>query len=94
MTGLGNTGLRDLLMEPVQRIPRYKLMLDGLLNHLSPHDPQKALLEEAVVLASRIASCEADEKTKKAAVLWSFTRNVEDFPVSTVCSTFVVATPH
>lgn len=26
---IGNTGLRELIMEPVQRIPRYKLILEG-----------------------------------------------------------------
>jgi len=71
-------------MEPVQRIPRYKLMLDGLIKFLPPTDSQRARLEEAVVLASRIASCEADDKTKKAAVLWSFQRSVDDFPVSLI----------
>lgn len=69
-------------MEPVQRIPRYKLMLEGLIKYMVPTDPQRARLEESVVLASRIASCEADDKTKKAAVLWSFQRSVDDFPVS------------
>ncbi|PWN53524.1 hypothetical protein IE53DRAFT_338631 [Violaceomyces palustris] len=84
MTGMGNTGLRDLLMEPVQRIPRYKLMLDGILKHMSPRDPQRARLEDSVVLASRIASCEADDKTKRAAVLWSFSRNVDSFPAGLI----------
>lgn len=27
--GIGNVGLRELLMEPVQRIPRYKLLFEG-----------------------------------------------------------------
>ncbi|EPQ30883.1 uncharacterized protein PFL1_01780 [Pseudozyma flocculosa PF-1] len=84
MVGLGNVGIRDLLMEPVQRIPRYKLLLDGIIKHMGPRDPQRGRLEDAVVLASRIASCEADDKTKRAAVLWSFSRNVDDFPAGLI----------
>ncbi|KAN0065296.1 hypothetical protein ACQY0O_001131 [Thecaphora frezii] len=83
-TGLGNVGLRDLLMEPIQRVPRYKLLLEGIVKHMDARDSQKGRLEDAVVLASRIASCEADDKTKRAAVLWSFSRTVEDFPASLI----------
>lgn len=78
---LGNVSIRELIMEPVQRIPRYKLLLDGLIKSLPPqHRDQKARLDEAAVLCSRIASCEIDEKTQRAAVLWSFGRNVHGFP--------------
>ena len=83
-TGIGNVGLRELLMEPVQRIPRYTMMLNGLIKYIPHSDPQRIRLEEAVVLASHIASCEADDKTKRAAVLWSLTRHVEDFPAELV----------
>ncbi|KDN38200.1 hypothetical protein K437DRAFT_259490 [Tilletiaria anomala UBC 951] len=83
-SGIGNVGVRELLMEPVQRIPRYTLMLNGLVKYMSQRDPQRIRLEEAVVLASRIASCEADDKTKRAAVLWSFSRSVEGFPAELI----------
>ncbi len=98
-SGIGNVGLRELLMEPVQRIPRYTMMLDGILRLLpSPLDTDagadagggaaaaedilasRARLEEAVQLASQIASCEADEATKRLAILWSFARHVDDCP--------------
>lgn len=80
---LGNVSIRELIMEPVQRIPRYKLLLDGIIKSLPPqYSAQRARLDEAVVLCSRIASCEVDEKTQRAAVLWSFGRNVHGFPVS------------
>lgn len=78
---LGNVSIRELIMEPVQRIPRYKLLLDGIIKSLPPqYSDQRARLDEAVVLCSRIASCEVDEKTQRAAVLWSFGRNVHGFP--------------
>ncbi|KAJ1021190.1 hypothetical protein NDA16_003976 [Ustilago loliicola] len=84
VTGIGNTGLRDLLMEPIQRIPRYKLLIDAILAHVEPRDPLRTRLEQAITLVSRIASCEADEKTTRAAVLWSFSRNVDSFPAELI----------
>ncbi|CBQ69493.1 conserved hypothetical protein [Sporisorium reilianum SRZ2] len=80
VSDIGNTGLRDLLMEPIQRIPRYKLLIDAILKHVEPRDPLRTRLEQAIAIVSRIASCEADEKTRRAAILWSFSRNVDAFP--------------
>lgn len=80
---LGNVSIRELIMEPVQRIPRYKMLLDGLIKSMpGAYLNQKARLEDAVALCGRIASCEIDEKTQRAAVLWSFGRNIHGFPVS------------
>lgn len=84
ITGMGNIGLRELIMEPVQRIPRYTMLFDGLIRNLPTTDPNRARLEQAVVLAGRIASCEVDDKTKRAAVLWSFSRNVDGFPAGLI----------
>jgi hypothetical protein len=83
-TGLGNVGLRELIMEPVQRIPRYTMLLDGLVRNLPTMDPSRGRLEEAIVLASRIASCEVDDKTKRAAVHWSLARNIDGFPAGLI----------
>ncbi|EST08250.2 Dbl homology (DH) domain protein [Kalmanozyma brasiliensis GHG001] len=84
VTDIGNTGLRDLMMEPVQRIPRYKLLIDAILKHVEQGDPLRKRLEQAISLVSRIASCEADEKTRRAAILWSFSRNIEAFPAELI----------
>ncbi|KAJ9475651.1 DH domain-containing protein [Pseudozyma hubeiensis] len=84
VTDIGNTGLRDLLMEPIQRIPRYKLLIDAILKHVEPRDPLRSRLEQAISLVSRIASCEADEKTRRAAILWSFSRNLDAFPAELI----------
>ncbi|KAE8269846.1 hypothetical protein A4X09_0g2490 [Tilletia walkeri] len=80
--GIGNSGLTELLMEPVQRIPRYKLLFAELSSlMLRPTDEhQLILIRKAMGTIDEIAMCEADEKTKQAAVLWSFSRNVDSFP--------------
>ncbi|KAI0832749.1 hypothetical protein BC628DRAFT_1407153 [Trametes gibbosa] len=77
-------GLRELLMEPVQRIPRYTLMFRTMLKHMGATDPQRARLLEADEIASRIALAEADDHTKRAATLYSLAGAIDNFPVALV----------
>ncbi|OSD04519.1 hypothetical protein PYCCODRAFT_1433391 [Trametes coccinea BRFM310] len=77
-------GLRELLMEPVQRIPRYTLLFRTMLKHMSATDPQRVPLLEADEIASRIALAETDDQTKRAATLYSLAGAIEDFPVALV----------
>ncbi|RDB22757.1 hypothetical protein Hypma_010026 [Hypsizygus marmoreus] len=73
-------GLRELLMEPVQRIPRYTLLFRTMLKHMAPSDPQRAKLVEADEIASKIALAEADEQTKRAAIFYCLTATIDSFP--------------
>ena len=57
---------------------------DAILTHVDARDPLRSRLHQAITLVSRIASCEADEKTQRAAILWSFSRNVESFPAELI----------
>ncbi|GBE79841.1 predicted protein [Sparassis crispa] len=77
-------GLRELLMEPVQRIPRYTLMFRMMVKHMAPGDPQRALLVEADEIASRIALAETDEQTRRATIMYSLSASIEDFPPALV----------
>ncbi|KIL70247.1 hypothetical protein M378DRAFT_156324 [Amanita muscaria Koide BX008] len=73
-------GLRELLMEPVQRIPRYTLLFRTMLKHMGPDDSQRAKLVEADEIASKIAQAEADEETKRAAIFYCLSTSIEGFP--------------
>ncbi len=73
-------GLRELLMEPVQRIPRYTLLFRTILKHMAPDDPQREKIVEADEIASKIALAEADEQTKRAAVFYCLTATIDGFP--------------
>nr|XP_031862275.1 uncharacterized protein CI109_002240 [Kwoniella shandongensis]KAA5529347.1 hypothetical protein CI109_002240 [Kwoniella shandongensis] len=79
-TGIGNIGLRELLMEPVQRIPRYTLLWQTMVKCMSPLSTQRAKLLEATEIASRIARCEPDAQTVRATVMYHLERNIDDFP--------------
>ncbi|WFD30744.1 hypothetical protein MSPP1_001768 [Malassezia sp. CBS 17886] len=84
--GLGNSGLRELMMEPLQRIPRYQLLIGNLVRHMPADSVQSARLQEASAAAGRIAAREIDGKTRRSAVLWSCQRAIDKFPVELVNS--------
>ncbi|CAL1700184.1 unnamed protein product [Somion occarium] len=73
-------GLRELLMDPVQRIPRYTLMFRQMIKHMAPSDPQRAKLTEANEIASKIALAETDEQTKQATIMYCLSATIDEFP--------------
>ncbi|KAF7355459.1 DH domain-containing protein [Mycena sanguinolenta] len=73
-------GLRELLINPVQRIPQYTLMFRTMIKHMAPSDPQRAKLIEADELASKIALAEPDEETKRAAIFYCLSATIDGFP--------------
>ena len=73
-------GLRELLMDPVQRIPRYTLMFRTMVKHMAPYDPQRAKLTEADEIASKIALAETDDKTKQATIMYCLSATIDEFP--------------
>lgn len=48
------TSLQSLLIVPIQRIPRYRLLLQELLNHTSPDDPHHTTIKDAL---KKIKAC-------------------------------------
>eukprot|EP01105_Mastigella_eilhardi_P007301 TRINITY_DN1879_c0_g1_i11.p1 TRINITY_DN1879_c0_g1~~TRINITY_DN1879_c0_g1_i11.p1 ORF type:complete len:371 (-),score=65.39 TRINITY_DN1879_c0_g1_i11:584-1696(-) len=48
--------LNSFLILPVQRIPRYKLLLEDMLNHTVPSHSDHKLLEEALVTIKAVAN--------------------------------------
>lgn len=58
------------------------LLVLAMLDSMSPYDAQRVKLEECIVLASKIAACEADERIKRATVMYCMERTVDGFPVS------------
>ncbi|KZT60783.1 hypothetical protein CALCODRAFT_84865 [Calocera cornea HHB12733] len=79
-------GLRELLMDPVQRIPRYTMMFRTMLEKMDPSDQQRAKLSEACDCANKVALCEADDPTKRAAIMYRLERSIEGFPPGLISS--------
>ncbi|KAL5529987.1 hypothetical protein ACEPAF_6244 [Sanghuangporus sanghuang] len=79
-------GLRELLMEPVQRIPRYTLLFQSMIKLMGANDPQRVKLMEAKEYASRIALAEADNHTRLAATMNCLATSIEGFPPALISS--------
>ncbi|KAL5487604.1 hypothetical protein ACEPAI_5712 [Sanghuangporus weigelae] len=79
-------GLRELLMEPVQRIPRYTLLFQSMIKLMGANDPQRAKLMDAKEYASRIALAEADNHTRLAATMNCLATSIEGFPPALISS--------
>ncbi|KZP00238.1 hypothetical protein CALVIDRAFT_533882 [Calocera viscosa TUFC12733] len=79
-------GLRELLMDPVQRIPRYTMMFRTMLEKMDSSDHQRSKLSEACDHANRVALCEADDPTKRAAIMYRLERSIEGFPPGLISS--------
>eukprot|EP00794_Sanderia_malayensis_P007578 gene7578-8417_t len=75
--------LQDLMIQPVQRIPRYVLILKDMLKHTSPEHPDYGLLqlalEEIKTLAERMnkGEMEADQAEKEAEKLRDIEATIE-----------------
>jgi protein ECT2 len=67
-------------MEPVQRIPRYTLLFRQMIKQMPAQDPQRSKLLEADELASKIASAEVDETTKRASMMYLLKTSIDNFP--------------
>ena len=79
-------GLRELLMDPVQRIPRYTMMFRNMIKRMAQDDPQRAKLVEADDIASRIALAELDDETKRGQVMYTLSSAIEGFPPALISS--------
>lgn len=73
-------------MEPVQRIPRYTLLVRQMVKLMAPGDPQRLKLKEADEIASRIALAETDDHTRNAATLSCLAASIEGFPPGLISS--------
>lgn len=63
--GVGKTQLSSFLILPVQRIPRYEMLLGDLLKHTSPEHADFPDLKKAVDLIKGVATY-VDEKKSEA----------------------------
>ncbi|TKA57036.1 hypothetical protein B0A53_00992 [Rhodotorula sp. CCFEE 5036] len=77
-------GFKEFLAEPFQRVSRYRLMIDPIIQHLEPGDPNIEPLQIASTILSDICSMEVDGATQRAAMFWSLKETIDGFPDSLV----------
>ncbi|GAA5878601.1 hypothetical protein JCM3774_004078 [Rhodotorula dairenensis] len=85
-TAQSTGGFKEFLAEPFQRVSRYRLMIDPIIQHLEPGDPNIEPLQIASTILSDICSMEIDRATQRAAVFWSLKETIDGFPDSLVDS--------
>lgn len=74
--------LQDILVEPVQRISRYAMMLRDILQ-LTPEDHSDFRgLNQACEKAKEIATMADDDRTKTATMFLSLYQSIKDSPVN------------
>jgi hypothetical protein len=74
--------LQDILVEPVQRISRYSMMIREILQ-LTPEDhPDYQGLKAASEKAREIATMADDDPTKTATMFLNLYQGIKDSPVS------------
>lgn len=64
--GCGGLDLRSLLIQPVQRIPRYRLLLSEILKYTTRDDPERPKLQRALELVMQVAATINDNIAKGA----------------------------
>ena len=52
-----------------------------MMNYLDQNNKQRQRLYQSLEIASKIASCESDEVTKRANLMHTLQRNINNFPV-------------
>lgn len=79
-SAVGRIGLDEMLMAPVQRMPRYQLLISQMLKYVpSPSRPRQRL-QAVSQMARTLALRERDAETKQAAIRWSVDRHVAGVP--------------
>ncbi|KAI5805014.1 hypothetical protein EDC01DRAFT_354531 [Geopyxis carbonaria] len=77
----GEQRLRSLTIEPVQRLPRYSLLIDNIVGLLEPGDASVALLNEARDTITAICSLQKSEKDERSATTRRLQAIVINWPV-------------
>lgn len=80
-------GIRELLVEPVQRLPRYNLMLGEILEYLPENDPDREKITNAMGIVNSIAMVKEDDNEKLAHAYFNMTYSIERFPANMISQT-------
>ncbi|KAI7861417.1 Dbl homology domain-containing protein [Spinellus fusiger] len=76
--------LQDILVEPVQRISRYTMMLKEILKRTAQDSKEHEELTDACNISSRIAKMKDDTPTKLATMSLSLYTSIKDSPCSLI----------
>lgn len=85
-TAGASIGIRELVMEPISRIPRYSLLITSLLTVTNEMNPAYLILREALSSVRRIGHMERDKKELSQEVIMKLASLVSSWPSNLVKS--------
>ncbi|KAF8245058.1 hypothetical protein K440DRAFT_556718 [Wilcoxina mikolae CBS 423.85] len=78
----GEQKLRSLIIEPVQRLPRYSLLIDNIINFLPPEHNSLRLLNDARSMVDEICSLQSSETTERTITIRRLQNIIASWPLS------------
>lgn len=78
--GRANSSLDSLLVEPFQRMPRYKLLIERLLKEIPIDSSMRSTLVAALEIACQVSVLDEDEQTRRAAALFGLAQVIDGLP--------------
>ncbi|EMR09227.1 hypothetical protein PNEG_02563 [Pneumocystis murina B123] len=79
-----NISIRELIMEPVQRIPRYSLFLENVISYTHPKSPALALFQKALTIIKEIAQMKVMEAEKRSKLFQKLMSYISGFPAELI----------
>ena len=78
----GEQKLRSLIIEPVQRLPRYSLLIDNMINLLPPEHPSLEILNDARGTIAEICSLQSSETSERTVTVKRLQNIIASWPLS------------
>ncbi|KTW30522.1 uncharacterized protein T551_01805 [Pneumocystis jirovecii RU7] len=75
-----NISIRELIMEPVQRIPRYSLFLENIISNTHPESPALVPFQKALSIVKDIAQMKIMEAEERSKLFRKLMGHVSGFP--------------
>ncbi|KAJ6259337.1 hypothetical protein Dda_6237 [Drechslerella dactyloides] len=82
MAGYGEQYLKSTLMEPIQRLPRYTLIIDGVLNNITVTSPVAPKLLEARDIVSKTCEMQSAPAQERAQTIARLSALISGWPAN------------
>ncbi|KAK6363406.1 hypothetical protein TWF730_000837 [Orbilia blumenaviensis] len=82
MAGYGEQYLKSTLMEPIQRLPRYTLIIDGVINNIAVTSPVATKLIEARDIVSKTCEMQSAPAQERAQTINRLSNLISGWPTN------------
>ncbi|KAF3263967.1 hypothetical protein TWF128_001600 [Orbilia oligospora] len=82
LAGYGEQYLKSTLMEPIQRLPRYTLIIDGVINNIAVTSPISSKLIEARDIVSKTCEMQSAPAQERAQTIARLSQLISGWPTN------------